>query len=177
MWPSMRQCWRVVCGKKSTIICSDGLSDPFEDESEPNVGYGLEILGETTDLIGDQLPASWLFQMVYAVSQQAAAHAGFRELIDDLGTFSMELRAPRSLQAIAGGAGTYGVLLGLLSPDWPAECELPAGGIKYVTVKLLLQSELDYAVNEDEAGRAVLRDRFADSGSFHRSSLSRRAVV
>jgi hypothetical protein len=178
MWPSMRQSWRVVRrSNQSTIVCSDGLSDPFEDEAEPNIGFGLEILAETTDSLPEAPKASWLFEMVYDVSQQTAAHGGFRELIDNYGVVSMELQASPSLEEIANESGAYGVLLGIEPADWSTECESPAGGIKYATVKLLLPSELEYVVSNGKAGRLNLRDQFVKSGNYHRSSLTRPAVV
>jgi hypothetical protein len=38
MWPDLRQAWRVVRRGSNTIVLSDGLSDPFSDEPEPNAG-------------------------------------------------------------------------------------------------------------------------------------------
>src|SRR3954465_8802204 len=73
MWPDLRQAWRVVRNGGNTIILSDGLSDPFSDEADPNVGFGIEVLGESSDSMSDQLQASWLMDLVYQISQQCAA--------------------------------------------------------------------------------------------------------
>jgi hypothetical protein len=48
-WPDLRQAWRVIRRGKNTIVMSDGLSDPFSDDDAPNVGFGLEVLGESAD--------------------------------------------------------------------------------------------------------------------------------
>lgn len=176
-WPSLRQSWRTVRNKRRTIIISDGLSDPFEDEVEPNVGFGIEVLGETSDSLPDQVQASWLFTVVYAVSQQAAAHGGFRSLIDELGVLSMEIKAPTELQSLANENDTLGLLLGLQSPNLPLEWELPAGLVKVVTVKVLHPAELAYAVEQEAAGRTHLREQFSAAGSYHLSWLSRPSAV
>lgn len=176
-WPSFRQSWRVVRNGSRTSVVSDGLSDPFEDEDQPNVGLGIEVLGETADPLPDQLRESWLFAVVYAVSQQAAAHGGFRDLIDELGVLSMEIKAPNGLQAWANGDGNIGLLLGLGSPSLPLEWELPAGLVKLVSIKVLRPEELKYVVEHDEAGRDRLRQLFAARGEYHVSSLTRPAVV
>src|SRR5262245_17951131 len=64
MWPDLRQAWRVVRREAHTIVISDGLSDPFSDEPEPNAGFGMEVLAETADPMPGQLQASWLFDLV-----------------------------------------------------------------------------------------------------------------
>ena len=176
-WPSLRQAWRVVRNGPRTIIVSDGLSDPFEDQPEPNAGFGLEFLGETADALPAQLGTSWLFDIVYGVSQQAAAHGGFREFIDELGLLSTEVGAPGELKALAGPKGSVGVLLGLRPSVGRAEWDLPGGLVKVVTVKLLQPPELAYIIENGEAGRERLRELFAADGSHHLSSPSRPSVI
>ncbi len=177
VWPSFRQAWRTVRNGRGIIIVSDGLSDPFEAQERLNTGFGIEVLGETTDPLPEQLQASWLFAVVYAVSQEAAAHGGFRSLIDEMGVLSMEIKAPEGLQSLANQEGKIGVLLGLQSPELPTEWELPAGLVKVVTVKVLQPMELAYVVAKYEAGREQLRQLFAADGSHHLSSLFRPSVV
>jgi hypothetical protein len=176
-WPAFRQSWRTVRNGDRTIVASDGLSDPFEGEGEANVGFGIEVLGETADPLPDPPQASWLFAVVPAVSQQAAAHGGFRGLIDELGVLSMEMEAPTELQPLATSDGNLGLLLGLRSPGVPFEWELPAGLVKVVTVKVLQPAELAFVIEHGGAGRDRLRELFATEGSYHLSSLFRPPVV
>jgi hypothetical protein len=176
-WPSLRESWRTVRKPGRTIVVSDGLSDPFEEDGEPNVGYGIEVLGETSDEVSGEIQAGWLFSVVYAVSQQAAAHGGFRDLIDELGVLSMEINAPSELRSWANTEGRIGLLLGIGSSELPLEWELPAGSVKVVTAKLLHPDELAYAIENDEAGREELCRRFAAEGSHHVSSFGRPPVV
>ncbi len=91
MWPDLRQAWRVVRRGPNTIVVSDGLSDPFSDEPEPNPGFGLEVLAETGDPMPEQMQASWLFDLVYQVSQQCASHGGVRDLIEKLGLLAARI--------------------------------------------------------------------------------------
>jgi hypothetical protein len=177
MWPDLRQAWRVIRRKKTTLVISDGLSDPFSDEEAPNVGYGLEVLAETDDALPKQLQGTWLFNLVYRVSQQCAAHGGVRDLIDELGLISLELPVSAELMPVATENRTAGVLLGLPAPDYQCEFTLPAGQVKVVTAKLLWPSELAYAAEEGEEARAELARRFAADGSHHRSSLKRKPAV
>lgn len=176
-WPSFRQSWRVVRNGKRTIVVSDGLSDPFEDQAEPSVGFGLEVLGETADPLPGELQASWLFSVVYAISQQVAGHGGLRELVDELGLLSMEIDAPSGLQSVANDNGMVGVLMGLRPPKMPIDWDLPAGLVKVLTVKVLHPDELDYVAEEYEVGRDRLKELFVADGSYHRSSLTRPPAV
>jgi hypothetical protein len=176
-WPDLRQAWRVIRQGANTIVISDGLSDPFSDEEEPTAGFGLEVLAETSDPMPKQLQASWLFNLVYQVSQQCAGHGGVRDLIDELGLLSLELPMSEALEPVATSNNRAGVLLGLRAPGLKTEFALPAGSVRVVTAKLLWPSELDYAAAKGKAGRNELAKRFAADGTHHRSSMSRKAVV
>jgi hypothetical protein len=177
MWPDLRQAWRVVRRGSNTIVISDGLSDPFSDEPGPSAGFGLEVLAETADPMPEPLQASWLFDLVYHVSQQCAGHGGVRDLIDELRLLSLELPVSAALQPVATSNNRAGVLLGLAPPDMETEFALPGGSIRVVTAKLLWPSELDYVVANGEAGREELAKRFAADHTHHRSSMSRKAVI
>lgn len=177
MWPDLRQAWRVVRRGANTIVVSDGLSDPFSDETEPNPGFGLEVLAETVDPMPEPLQASWLFDLVYQVSQQCAAHGGVRDLIEEVGLLSLELPMSEVLRPVATSNNRAGVLLGLAAPGIQAEFALPGGSVRVVTAKLLWPSELDYVASSGRAGREDLANRFAADGTYHRSSMSRRPVI
>ncbi|QDU29939.1 hypothetical protein ETAA8_50570 [Anatilimnocola aggregata] len=176
-WPALRQSWQVVRNGARTVIISDGLSDAFDDEIEPSTGFGIEILAETADPLPHQLPRSWLFELVYAVSQQAAAHGGFRELIDELGLLSLEIQAPSQLRSVASPAGNVGILLGLTAPGRETTWHLPAGRAKVVTAKLLMPAELEYVAENFEEGRGKLQSLFTASGSYHLSSPQRASAI
>ncbi len=177
MWPNLRQAWRVIGQGTNTILISDGLSDPFSDEPETNAGFGIEVLAETTDPMPEQLQVSWLFDLVYQVSQQCAAHGGVRDLIDEFGLVSLELPMSEVFQPVATSNNSAGVLLGLPAPGVQPEFALPGGSVRVVTAKLLWPSELEYAVSKGKGGREELAKRFAADRTHHRSSMSRKAVI
>lgn len=177
MWPNLRQAWRIVRRGPNTLVISDGLSDPFSDVADLNPGFGLEILAETPDRMPEPLPATWLFELVYQVSQQCAAHGGVGDLIEELGLLSLELPMSDVLTPVATPNDTAGVLLGVDPDDCASEFALPGGQVRVVTAKLLWPSELEYAVANGNEGRAELARRFAADGTHHRSSLSRKSVV
>ena len=84
-WPSLRQAWRVIRRADSIIIASDGLSDPFEDDDDVFVprGHLLEVCIEAplAAFDGDPVQASWLFDVIYQVSQNVADHGSIDLLL------------------------------------------------------------------------------------------------
>lgn len=177
MWPDLRQAWRVIHNGTSTIIMSDGLSDPFSDDSEPNTGFGLEVHVESTDPMPEQVQTSWLFDLCYQVSQQCADHGGVRDLIEELELVSLELPMSDSLQPVATINDRAGVLLGVKMPNSKNEFALPGGMVLILTAKLLWPSELEYAASKGTAGRKQLAKLFATDGTCHQSSMHRQPVV
>jgi hypothetical protein len=177
MWPDLRQAWRVVRTASSTIVLSDGLSDPFSDDDPPNAGFGIEVLAESSDTMPPEIQGSWLFDLVYGVSQQCAHHGGVRELIEELGLVSLELPMSEALREVATDNDRAGVLLGVSSPGIPRTYELPGGDVLLVTAKLLWPSELAHAATHGTKGRQELAAKFAADGTHHRSSMSREPVI
>ena len=176
-WPGLREAWRVVQRPESTLIVSDGLSAPFSDVDEDNVGFGVEVVAETCDALPGELASSWLFELVYEVSQQCADHGGIAELIEEHGLLSLELPASAVLSPMATQDNSVGVLLGVEAPTIPKQFLQSAGPVRVVTVKLLCPSELDFVVKEGRSGREELVRRFRDSGEHHLCSLKRASIV
>jgi hypothetical protein len=177
MWPDTRQAWRVIRRESYTMVMSDGLSDPFCDDPEPNPGFGLEVLAETSDNLPHELQGSWLLDLVYHVSQQCAFHGGIRDLIDRFGLVSLELPMSEALEPVATANDKAGVLLGVMPPGFPAGFDVPGGPVRIVTAKLLWPSELEYVAAGGKAAREELARRFVADGTLHRSSLLRKAVI
>ena len=175
-WPT-RPAWRPIRKGASTVLASDGLSDPFADESLPNTGFGVEILVETADSLGENLQASWLFHLMYQVSANAASHGGFRGILEKHGVVSMEIGSAEGLEAFENEAGRLGVLLGLDMPNQACEFAVPGGTTRVITAKLLTRAELEYVVGLDAVGRRALQEKFTSSGSWHTSSLDRPSVI
>jgi hypothetical protein len=81
------------------------------------------------------------------------------------------------LQPVATENNRAGVLLGVSPPDVKTEFALPGGTVRVVTAKLLWPSELQYAAENGDSGREELARRFAADRTYHRSSMTRQAVV
>jgi len=179
-WPAMRQGFRTARQDGAVLVASDGLSDPWDDGDEGN-GFGLEFFAITSDPL-ESVAGSWLWDIVWQMSQFAAKHGGIGPLLDEVGHVSTELYAvgiPEDRQAdFVNEAGRVGVLLGLTAEPIPPGVEGPLSEIRLVNVKLLTLGELEYVVDRGEAGREELVRRFGlVSANTLVSSLGRPSVI
>jgi hypothetical protein len=176
-WPNLREAFVTARQDLELLIASDGLSDPFPNpEAGDGNGYGLEVFAVTVDPVAE--PArSWLFDIVWQTSQNAAADGGLAGLLDQLGLVSIELYdvaiPPSHAERFVSVDGRVGALLGLAGPPPPARIDGPLSPIRLVNAKLLTLAELDFVVREGEAGRAELAARFTAQGLPLVSSLDR----
>lgn len=171
-WPNLRQAWRVYQKNGNTIIVSDGLSDPFEDEEGyEEQGFGMEIYAETSDVIAGEMQASWLFRLVERASRQVVSNGSFYQLLDELQVVSGELRLPEGLGFQYSEDGRVGVMFGVKNPHINSEFELPKGKAKLVSVKVLTRDELLTIREEGQEGRNKLAQKFNVNKTYHISTL------
>lgn len=181
-WPAMRQAFRVVRRPGSVLVASDGLSDPFDEDEGPEDlnGVGLEFFAFTGDGL-DQIPGSWLFDLVWQMSQLGASHGGIAGLLDEMKLVSTELHDVGIPDEHAGRfvneAGRVAVLVGMDARPIPAQIEGPLSPIKLVNLKLLTLEELDFVLERGAEGRAELAERFAATGEDALGSSLRRASM
>lgn len=177
-WPSLRQGWRTIHRGGNTLIASDGLSDPFDDEEAPTAGFGLEVLLETDEPVPSNIAGTWPFQVVSTVSQLAAGHGSLRPLIERYGAISTELSlGGPDFEPLHNADGRVGVLINVPGKNLPSSFSTPAGDVKLFTIVLLMPQELAYIVKHGEAGRTEVVNRLAASAAGHVSRLSRPSVV
>lgn len=175
-WPALRQAWRVIHRPGGTLLASDGLSDPFDDQEEPSRGFGIECLLETDEPV-PSVSASWPFQALVEVCQTAAGHGSLRELLADMKLLSVELSGEGMPASLVTADGCVGVLLGMASSTLPSLLQTPVGDVQLVTVKALLAEELEYVRKHGAKGRTELARRFVDSGQEHLSRAHRPPVI
>jgi len=177
MWPAMRQAWRVVHTATGTMVVSDGLSDPFEEDGTA-LGFRLEIAAEDDESPSD-VAGSWLFSMVYKVSQLAAHYGNFAELLDEYGSLSTPLKGLQVPGSVLNENDEAGVLIGVPGQGISRTVDLPEGKIQFVLIKLLMASELQHIENHPDPAEA--RDEIlaamAGQSDGHVSSVTRTAVV
>ena len=181
-WPALRQAFLKVDRAHSVLLASDGLSDPFLGEPDKGQGLGIEFFMESRDkdLLGrswESLKATWMFQALYMVAQNAAYAGNFRELLDENGVVSIELKNVKAPERFLSEEGLVGVLIGVEPKNISGELKLPLGKVRMASVVMLTREELEYAVKEGPAGRKKLNKLFRKKGTHHFSSSAREKVV
>lgn len=180
-WPGLRQAYRTVHRGSLTLVATDGLSDPFDDDASRSNEQGLRL--ECFAVTKDPVPSvrdSWLLALVMQVAMNAADHGGFRSILDKHGIVSMQLFDVPVTDEWVQSDGSVGILLNVQdggAAGIPPRMELPLGDALAVCVKLLTGPELAYVTQGGASGRADLARRFAASGEAQRSGLERRSVV
>ena len=182
-WPAMRQAFRVARNAGAILVASDGLSDPFDDAEGDDArlnGYGLEIYASTRDAL-EKIPGSWLFQMVWQVSQLAADNGGLRGMLDEMKLISTEVydvTLPAAHEErFVNEHGRVAVLLGVDAAPLPGLIQGPLSDIRLVSARLLTLKELAFVMEKGAAGRRELAERFGKLPEATGSSLTRKDVL
>ena len=164
-WPALRQAFCVVRRARVVLVASDGLSDPFDAGEGPadQNGLGLECFAMSDEPI-DEVAGSWLFDLVWQLSQFAADRRDLAALLADLGLMTTELYdvgIPVEYRTrFVNPEGRVGVLFGLVEPPIPAAVVGPLSSIRLVSAKLLTLEELAFAMDRGPAGRRHLAQQF-----------------
>lgn len=143
-WPAMRQSFRTARKDGMVLVASNGLSDPWDDGRDEN-GFGLEFFAITSDPL-DTVPGSWLWDIVWQMSQFAAKRGDLAELLDDMGLLSTELYdvgiPERHRSRFVNADGRVGVMLGMIEDPLPSSIDGPLSEIRLVNVKLPARTRL-----------------------------------
>ena len=182
-WPSLRQAWRVIRRADSIIIASDGLSDPFEDDDDVFVPHGhlLEVCIEAPLAAFDSAPAqaSWLFDVIYQVSQNVADHGSIDLLLQRHGSVSMALDVQHAPEGLEDENEQVGVLLVQGTATLPPSFDTPYGEVMLLTATVLRPAELAHIgeAADKAQSRRDLAAALAASPTGHWSVAERPAVI
>lgn len=182
-WPSLRQAYKVVHGAETTILASDGLSDPYFDmetneQTAKYNGLGLEFYIEIPGSLSmEEATKSWQFQALFQVCQNAAHAGNFINAIEKFKHVSLEVYDIDVTEEFKGEKDQLGVLMGLESDKVPSRVKLSLEEIQVVNIKALTKSELACILEEGKTGRDKLVDAFLQDPTGTISSLDRKSVV
>lgn len=154
-WPALRQAFlKVTLPNGLAIIASDGLSDPWDDDPEPNTGLGVEVywvapLGEVA--VGE-LAAHWEFASLYQLAQNIANIGSPVKALGDYGAISMTISpttsAPDDWYADQQ-ATDLGSVFGMALAGVPREVQLPGGPVRLAGATALRPDELAAVLGPD----------------------------
>ncbi len=177
-WPALRQAFNIIHRGDCTLVITNGLADPFDDVEEPNSGFEIEIYAETKEPINGNISSSDVFNLVYAVAQQAAHSGRFADFIRQYGVVTMELYANDcNLQDFQNEYGMVGVMIGIEHPEIPKVVKFPGSDVLLASVQILTPGELKYAAEFRAEGRYELHQRFKRTGSYHYLNKGRKSMI
>jgi len=182
-WPSLRQAWRVIRRADSILIASDGLSDPFEDDDDVFVprGHLLEVCIEAplSAFDGGAVQASWLFDVIYQVSQNVADHGSIDLLVQRHGSVSMALEVQDAPKGLEDENAQVGVLLAQGTATIPPSLATPYGAVMLLTATVLQPAEMAHIgeAADKAQSRRDLAAALGASPTGHWSVASRPAVI
>lgn len=164
-WPSEHQYFLRIGRASTALVASDGLSDPFDHEQVPGVGWGCELCLESSALA--RVPAAglwsnWQFQLLYEAAQNVAHFAiDVPARIRDGGILPMELFGIAAPTAWLDDRGAVGAVLGVDRADLPREIAIATGSIRLITVTPLWPSEFALLRDGGEDASRGLAGRLA----------------
>lgn len=183
-WPATREAWRMIRRPLSTLMCTDGLSDPLEEDPERQ-GFRVEVLGEAPGRIASLTDSMshWLYWLVSAAGQAIAGYdnnngaGAFHALIERYGHLSTVVKIPGLPEDFVDDQGNAGVLIGMPSEVLPAGFEIAGKPVRLLAVKLLHRRELAYIDESDETMTARRNEIVALFKGQHVSRIDRPSVV
>lgn len=181
-WPTTRQSYVVTRGAATTILASDGMSDPFRDNSGPATGFGAEVYLESPALVGADFSAirgSWELSALQNFAANVADIGGITGHLEQYGVVSMELPEPEGMPShCVTPHGTVGILIGLEAPGRPTTVEVaPGERIAMIPVTLITPEETGFIVEGGAAARKELAQRLAATGVGVVSDINRPSVI
>jgi hypothetical protein len=179
VWPSGREVYLVVHRKDTTILATDGLSDPDDGEFRDCNGYGLEVFIEvpTAALLTPQ--DSPYFHILTQVARNVAYSGGIVEPWSKYQLLSMELpTSPEMARQLVNPQGRHILLLGMPGFDrMPAIEGMPLSETKAMAVTIVHPDDFAKVAREGGQGRVRLAEALAQSGHEHVSDFARQPVL
>ncbi len=169
-WPT-RPAWRTIRRPTSTILVSEGLSDPWENGEA--LGQRLEVMIEVPEVL-DEVKTSPFFSALVELSHLFASN-DVRALLDELGFVSTEVSGDGFPKALQNEHGRVGFVLGVSSTGLPSTFGLPAGEARLVVATLLTRQELD-AIVANSANRKAIGAALSARPGGQLSQLQRASV-
>lgn len=175
-WPS-DAAWLALHHGDCACIISDGLSDPWVEQTDPDTGLGLEVFIESPDLSfppDDPMAISdtWLFPMTAEVSHTLASYPRLCQKL-----LSGEVLTTRfNIEHIKDGRGLVGALLHV-PEGLRTGLKTEMGKVVLVAATLLTTEELRWLGGRGESGRNELLAALNSAGIGSKSLVNRASVV
>jgi len=178
VWPSGREVYLVVHRKDTTILATDGLSDPDDGEFRDRNGFGIELFIEVPTKVLLTPRGSPYFHVITQVARNVAYNGGIVEPWRKYQLVSMELPASPNYIRLVNAQDRHVLLLGIPGFDRvPAIDGMPLSETKAMAVTMVHPDDFAKVAREGGQGRERLAEALAQSGHGHLSDFGRKPVL
>ena len=179
LWPSLRETFLIIHRDDTTLIATDGLSDPDGDKFQGRNGHGLELFVEAPAIDLSPPNGTTYLAILTQVALNIASAGG--QILQDWKKYqllSMEVPAQRKGLRLVNSAGYHVVLLGLPGFDAAPEItNMPLSPVKTMAMTIVHPNDFDKVRGDGAVGRARLGKALYNSGHGHVSDLGRTPVL
>jgi len=177
IWPNFSERFLIIKADKTLIIASDGLSDDFRNNPEPNDGLGIELYVETdapeiVNMPIDQLKSSWFFQLLKQAVLNALESNAYQNAAFKYKTFSSEFYDVNVPKNFLNEQNRVGVLIGMESEKVPSKLSYENSEILMLSVTLLNLEDLNHIVQNGSVGREEITKKLIASGKKNLSRMN-----
>ncbi|PCJ82805.1 MAG: hypothetical protein COA52_19975 [Hyphomicrobiales bacterium] len=177
-WPSDRLAFLTIERDVSTIITTDGLSDPFESGSQGSQGYGIELFMDLAERPLSEQSRTIAVETLMTAAYNTVARGGLDDLLEEHGVFSMEFPESDLPATHLTADGSAGVLLGGPLAEFSADPILgPLGDIELISITLLTGRETELIRRNGAGARAEIAQNLLEAGIGHRSVVGRPSII
>lgn len=177
-WPSDRLAFLTIERESSTVMATDGLSDPFDDRNEGTQGFGVEFFIDITERPMSEYSRNIAVETLMTIAYNTVARGGVEDLLDEFGLISMEIPESDLPATHLTSDGSAGILLGGPKADFDTlYIDGPMGQIELVSLTLLTGRETDLIRKRGANARADIAQNLLESGIGHRTIIGRPSII
>ncbi|MCR9235797.1 MAG: hypothetical protein NXI17_03940 [Alphaproteobacteria bacterium] len=177
-WPSDRLAFLTIEREASTIMATDGLSDPFEDQNRSSQGFRVEFFIDITERPLSEQSRHIAVETLMTIAYNTVARGGVEDLLDEYGLISMEIPESDLPATHLTSDGSAGILLGGPKADFETlYVDGPLGDIELVSLTLLTGRETDLIRKKGASARADIAQNLLESGIGHRTIIGRPSII
>ncbi len=175
-WP-VRDGWQIIQRPQSSMIFSDGLSDPYMN-GDPAIG--LEVVVETASRLPDfdSVLRSWAYELVFQASFFVAGNPALRSSLEGKRSTTIEFWHVRAPSLYLTERGSIGALLTFGGHNIPDRLNLPGGQALVLVVTPLFPRELAATTGENRSAAIdTILSELQRRGYYHFCHDARDPVV
>lgn len=177
-WPSDRLAFLTLERPESTVLATDGLSDPFDDLNKGNQGFGVEYFIDIAERPLSDSSRNIAVEILMTVAYNTVARGGVEDLLDDFGLVSLEIPESDLPGTHLTSDGNACVLMGGPKADFETlYVDGPMGNIELISLTLLTGRETEFIRQKGANARADIAQSLLEAGIGHKTVIGRPSII